>query len=285
MKAAAYTIFALVCFAFNSILCRLALKAQAIDAASFTTVRLLSGALALLVVFNLFGKRDAAKSGERGSWLSAFCLFAYAVCFSFAYINLTTGTGALILFGAVQATMIVAALVKGERPRALEWCGIVAAFAGLIYLVFPNLDAPPIFSSLLMTAAGINWGFYTLRGKASRNPLADTTGNFVRAAPLMLLVGLFFIAQIKLSPAGIFYAALSGAVASGVGYSIWYAALRFHTASSAAVLQLSVPLLAAIGGVTLMGESVTLRLMLAAALILGGIALAVLGKNQSSVQA
>lgn len=279
MKAAAYTIFALVCFALNSILCRLALKAQAIDAASFTAVRLISGAVALFVIYNLFGKKDAGELVEKGSWLSAFFLFAYAVCFSFAYVNLTTGTGALILFGSVQATMIAAALFKGERPCLIEWCGITAAFAGLVYLVFPGLDAPPLFSSLLMASAGISWGFYTLRGKESRDPLAATTGNFVRAAPMILPIALFFIAQAHVSSEGILYAVLSGAIASGVGYSVWYAALKFHTATRAAILQLSVPLLAAFGGIILLSEILTIHLILSSALILGGIGLAVFGKN------
>ncbi len=189
MKTFSYTVFALVAFALNSILCRVALGAEAIDAASFTLIRLLSGAVTLFAISQFFDKK---KSNERrGNWLSAFFLFAYAVCFSFAYLNLTTGTGALILFGSVQATMIFVALLKGERPKILEWLGLVFALSGLIYLVFPGLSSPPFSSSALMTAAGIAWGFYTLRGRASENPLAETTGNFVRAVPMTILVFLF----------------------------------------------------------------------------------------------
>lgn len=280
MKIFFYTGFALLAFAFNSILCRLALGAELIDAASFTLVRLVSGAVVLLAISSFFGKRNAAL--KQGSWLSAFFLFAYAICFSFAYISLTTATGALILFGSVQATMIVAALAGGERPGFLEWLGLLAALGGLIYLVFPGLAAPPLFSSLLMGFAGAAWGFYTLRGKKSANPLADTTGNFFRSVPMIAAASLPFLSDFHWSARGILFAVLSGAVASGIGYTVWYAALKFHTATRAAILQLSVPVLAAVGGVILLSESVTVRLIIAAVLILGGIGLAILGKNKNS---
>lgn len=278
MKAAFYTIFALVAFAFNSIFCRLALKTNEIDAASFTAIRLISGAVALSLIAPFFAQNKIRK--KRGTWLSAFFLFAYAVCFSFAYNNLTTAAGALILFGCVQATMICAALFKGERPKILEWIGLFLALGGLVYLVFPGLTAPPLFGSLLMAFAGVSWGFYTLRGKASENPLADTTGNFALAALLILPVSLLFVGQIHLSQKGILLAVLSGALASGVGYSIWYAALKFHTATRAAVLQLSVPVLAAVGGVIFLSETPSIRLIFAAVLIIGGIALAVSVKSK-----
>ncbi len=277
MKTFSYTVFALVAFALNSILCRLALGAEAIDAASFTLIRLVSGAAALVAISLFFGKKESNE--RRGNWFSAFFLFAYAVCFSFAYINLTTGTGALILFGSVQATMIFVALVKGERPKILEWLGLIFALGGLVYLVFPGLSSPPILSSALMTIAGIAWGFYTLRGKGSANPLADTTRNFVRAVPMIVFVALFFLPQIHLSQRGILLAVVSGAIASGIGYAVWYAALKFHTATRAAILQLSVPALAATGGVIFMAETVSLRLVLATVLILGGISLAILGRK------
>jgi len=277
MKTFSYTLFALVAFAFNSILCRLALGAEAIDAASFTLIRLISGAVTLVAISLFFGRKESNE--KRGNWFSAFFLFAYAVCFSFAYVNLTTGTGALVLFGSVQATMIFVALLKGERPKILEWLGLIFALGGLIYLVFPGLSSPPFFSSALMAIAGIAWGFYTLRGKGSINPLADTTGNFVRAVPMIILLSLPFIYQIKLSPRGILLAVLSGGIASGIGYSVWYAALKFHTATRAAILQLSVPALAATGGVIFLAETVSLRLILATVLILGGISLAILGRK------
>ncbi|CAN5315677.1 DMT family transporter [soil metagenome] len=276
MKIFLLTTFALVCFALNSILCRLALFSGEIDAAGFTAIRLVSGAVVLLIIFKFFGKKDAETTP--GSWFSAFFLFAYAVCFSFAYTNLTTATGALILFGSVQLTMITFALVKGERPNILEWLGLIFALGGLVYLVFPGLSAPPVFSSILMSAAGIAWGFYTLRGKGSTNPLGETAGNFVRAVPLIILVCLPLISQIHLSNKGILFAVLSGAIASGIGYSVWYAALKFHTATRAAILQLSVPVIAALGGVVFLSEEIALRLILSAFLILGGIAIAIAGK-------
>ena len=277
MKAAFYTIFALVCFAFNSILCRLALKSDEIDAPAFTVVRLVSGAVALFVILSFFRKNDAAKGNA--NWLSAFFLFAYAICFSFAYLGLTTATGALVLFGSVQLTMILFALFKGERPRRLEWLGLIVAFGGLVYLVLPGLEAPPPVSALLMICAGIAWGFYTLRGRGSANPLADTAGNFARAVPFVVLAALPFLARTHLSTKGALLAVLSGAVASGIGYAVWYTALRFHTATRAAVLQLSVPAIAAAGGVVFSSETVSVRLILASALILGGIALVIFGKK------
>ncbi len=280
MKAFFYTGFALTSFAFNSILCRFALGLNLIDAASFTTVRLVSGAVALLIIFAIFGKRKAAS--RKGNWLSAFFLFAYAVCFSFAYNELTTGMGALILFGCVQATMIIFALFKGERPGLLEWLGLFVAVGGLVYLVSPGLTAPPIFSSILMALAGIAWGFYTLRGKGSLDPLADTTGNFIRAVPFVMISVLPFLGEVHFSRQGILFAVLSGAIASGIGYAVWYAALRFHTATRAAVLQLSVPVLAAIGGVLLVSETVSMRLFISAVLIIGGIGAAILGRKKEA---
>ncbi len=280
MKPAFYTIFALVCFAFNSILCRLALKTDEIDAPSFTAIRLVSGAITLFVILSFLGKKDTPKA--EGNWVSAVFLFAYAICFSFAYLGLTTATGALILFGSVQLTMIIFALVKGERPRVLEWLGLILAFGGLVYLVFPGLESPPVLNSILMAFAGISWGFYTLRGRGSTNPLADTAGNFTRSVPFAVLIALPFLAQIHLSLKGILLAVLSGAIASGIGYSVWYAALKFHTATRAAVLQLSVPAIAALGGVVFLAESVSMRLILASLLILGGIGLVIVGKKKLS---
>ncbi|MCA1622972.1 MAG: DMT family transporter [Acidobacteria bacterium] len=277
MKTIFYTGFALVAFALNSILCRLALGTKEIDAASFTTIRLLSGVVTLIAISSFFGKKESKTKG--GNWLSAFFLFGYAICFSFAYVNLTTGTGALILFTTVQATMIFVALWSGDRPRILEWIGLFFALGGLIYLVFPGLTAPPLLSSVFMFAAGVSWGFYTLRGKGSANPLKDTTGNFVRAVPMIILASLPFIFQIHLSNKGVLLAVLSGSFASGIGYSVWYAALKFHTATRAAILQLSVPALSAIGGVIFLSEAVSVRLLIATVFILGGIAMAILGRK------
>lgn len=277
MKSFFYTSFALIAFAFNSILCRLALGADLIDASSFTFVRLVSGTVALAVIFKFFSKKRS--EGRKGSWLSAFFLFAYAICFSFAYISLTTATGALILFSSVQATMLISAIIAGERPKIIEWIGFLIAVFGLIYLVFPGLTAPPIGFSVLMAAAGTSWGFYTLRGKGSSNPLAETAGNFARTVPLVILASLPFLYQINLSIKGTVLAILSGAVASGIGYAVWYAALRYHTASRAAFLQLSVPAIAAFGGVVLISETISVRLLIASGMILGGIALSIIGRR------
>jgi drug/metabolite transporter (DMT)-like permease len=277
MKVFFYTSFALIAFAFNSILCRLALGANLIDAAGFTTIRLVSGATVLLIIGLFFGSKK--ETTQKGNWLSAFFLFAYAICFSFAYINLTAGTGALILFGSVQATMIISALFKGERPRILEWLGLFAALGGLIYLVLPGLASPPLFSSLLMAFAGVAWGFYTLRGKGSANPLAETTGNFIRSVPMIVLFSLPFLSDFHASKQGILFAVLSGAAASGIGYAVWYTALKFHTATRAAILQLSVPVLAAGGGVVLLSETISFRLIIASALIIGGIGLVILRRK------
>ena len=281
MKVAIYTAFALIAFACNSILCRLALGNETIDAVGFTTVRLVSGAVALLVISLTFNQNKAEL--KRGNWLSAFFLFGYATCFSFAYLNLTTATGALILFGSVQLTMICYALVKGERPQILEWIGLIFAFGGLVYLVFPGLAAPPILYSMLMMSAGIAWGFYTLRGRGSENPLADTTGNFIRTVPMIFLIALPFLSQIQISNNGIILAILSGAFASGIGYSIWYAVLKHYTATRAAILQLAVPALAATGGVIFLSETISVRLILASSLILGGICLAILGRRKTKL--
>ncbi len=297
MRVLAYTTFALIAFAFNSILCRLALRGDEADAAGFTAVRLISGAITLVVISFFFrsvgrphvrkgstkpkGALTYVRATDTGSWLSALCLAAYAVCFSFAYLNLTAGTGALILFGSVQMTMIAIALGRGERPQLLEWLGLAIAVGGLVYLVLPGLASPPLDSSLLMAAAGASWGLYTLRGKGSSDPLADTTGNFVKTVPFAIALIVIFFLNIHLTTRGIVLAVLSGSLASGVGYTVWYTALKFHTATRAAVLQLAVPVIAAAGGVLFMAEQFTTRLIVAGALILGGIAMTIAGKKRS----
>lgn len=278
LKTILLTIFALVAFAFNSILCRLALGNEIIDAVGFTTIRLVSGAITLSIISITLNRKQTEL--KRGNWLSAFFLFAYAICFSFAYLKLTTATGALILFSSVQLTMICFALIKGERPQIIEWLGLILAFGGLIYLVFPGLSAPPFTYSVLMMSAGIAWGFYTLRGRGSENPLAETTGNFIRTVPMILVIGLFFLSNVQISSKGIIFAVLSGAIASGIGYSVWYAILKNHTATRAATLQLSVPAIASIGGVIFLAETLSFRILLASSLILGGIGMAIFGKRK-----
>ena len=253
------------------------MRGDEIDAASFTSVRLASGAVTLIVL-NYFLSKSKNKTG-RGNWYSAFFLFAYAICFSFAYIGLTAGTGALILFGCVQLTMIGVAIWRGEKPTPIELVGLAAAFGGLVYLVLPGLTSPPPFNAGLMAAAGIAWGAYTLRGKSSSDPLADTTGNFVFSLPFMLLAIIPFLSRIQLSNRGVILAILSGAVASGIGYTVWYAALKHHTATRAAILQLAVPVIAAAGGVFFLAEAATTRLWIAGTAILGGIALTIFGRK------
>ncbi len=277
MKNFLLTAFALVCFAFNSILCRFALRTNEIDPTSFTAIRLVSGAVVLLIILTFLDKRNS--KAKKGNWLSAFFLFVYAICFSFAYVSLTTATGALILFGSVQATMLVYAIISGERPKIIEWIGFLIAIFGLLYLVFPGLTAPPLYFSILMAIAGISWGFYTLRGKGSSNPLAETAGNFVRTIPFVILASLPFVYQINLSSKGVLLAVLSGAVASGIGYSVWYAALKYHTASRAAILQLSVPAIAAFGGAFLLFETISIRLIFASCFIIGGIGMSIVGRK------
>lgn len=271
------TCFALVAFAGNSILCRLALGEGAIDASNFTVIRLFSGAVALLVVLRLFGEKSGSSS--KGSWGATWMLFIYASTFSFAYTFLDTGTGALILFGAVQLTMVTIAVVSGDRLHLSEWVGVGVAFAGFVYLVLPKVSTPSITGFVLMTTAGVSWGVYTLMGRGSKNPLSDTTYNFTRTIPLVVVMGLFFIQNADLSQKGVLLAVLSGALASGIGYAIWYVALGGLSATLAAVVQLSVPLMAAWGGVVFVSETVSFHFILSAVMILGGIALVVLGRR------
>jgi drug/metabolite transporter (DMT)-like permease len=270
---------ALVAFAANSVLCRLALGGGAIDAASFTTVRLGSGAFTLFILYRLTAGDTRASS--HGSWFAALMLFGYAVTFSFAYLSLTTATGALVLFGMVQLTMVLGALYTGERPTILEWAGLGIAVMGLVYLMRPGLSAPPLFGALLMGLAGIAWGAYSLRGRGSNAPLGDTAMNFVRALPFAVVVSLIWLPSAHFTTPGVLLAGASGAVASGCGYAIWYKALRGLTATRAAAIQLSVPLIAALGGVVFMGEILSSRLVLAAALILGGVGLNIFGRARS----
>jgi len=269
---AALTVLALIAFAANSLFCRLALAEPIIDPASYTAVRLIAGAVALWIIVVLRLNGSVGKIG--GSWISAAMLFLYAVTFSFAYISLSAGTGALILFAAVQITMIAVGLYAGERPGVLEWLGLLIAVAGLIYLVSPGVTAPSATGSVLMATAGIAWGVYSLRGRGATNPVQVTAGNFLRTVPLAIAVVLW-LPVLTITPRGLLWATLSGSITSGVGYVLWYAALPRLTATRAATLQLAVPVLAAIGGVTVLSEPVSLRLVISAVVILGGVGLAV----------
>ena len=269
---------AMIAFAGNSLLCRLALKQTSIDAASFTFIRIFSGATALWLIM----KMRNAPWKKAGNWPSGAALFAYAAAFSFAYNSLSAGTGALLLFGAVQATMILWGLRKGERLHAIQIIGLVVALSGLVVFLFPGLSASPLSGSILMLGAGVAWGVYSLRGKAEKNPAGATTGNFLRAVPLAAIVSVLLLPWVRLDRAGIGYAVISGAIASGLGYVIWYTALSGLKATSAATVQLSVPVLAATGGILLLGEPITFRYLVASIAVLGGIALVVIEKNSGS---
>ena len=277
LRVLALTSFAMLAFAGNSLLCRLALKHTHIDAASFTTIRLLSGAAMLWLVVRV---RRGARSGH-GSWLSALALFAYAAGFSFAYISLSVATGALLLFGAVQATMIGVGVWRGERLHGPQLVGLVLALGGLVGLLLPGLSAPPIKAAVLMLGAGVAWGVYSLRGQGAGDSTNVTAGNFLRAAPMALALSLFLARGTSLDRSGVVYAAASGALASGLGYAIWYAALPALRSTTAAVVQLCVPVITTLLGLALLAEPITLRVILASGAILGGIALVVLGARRA----
>ncbi|HWY41429.1 MAG TPA: DMT family transporter [Chthoniobacterales bacterium] len=330
MRVLILTVVAMIAFASNSLLCRVALKQTAIDPASFTFVRILSGAVALWLILQSRRKlivdrirragrpadglqspvgRRVSDSGERestapplvessssgsslvtghwslqnGNWPSALALFVYAAGFSFAYVDLSAGTGALLLFGAVQATMILWGFHKGERLDPTQLAGIVIALIGLVVLVFPRISAPPLISSIFMLAAGIAWGVYSLRGKTAADATATTTGNFLRAVPIALLVSLIMLPTVRSDSLGTLYAVISGAITSGIGYVIWYAALTGLKAASAATVQLSVPVLAATGGILLLHEPITVRYVIASIAVLGGILLVVIEKQRTSL--
>ncbi|MDX8396914.1 MAG: DMT family transporter [Mariprofundaceae bacterium] len=276
LKTALYTLLALVAFAANSVLCRLALGEGAIDALSFTVVRLLSGIIVLLVILRI--TVDKTSITTRGSWLSALMLFVYAITFSLAYISLDTATGALVLFAAVQITMIFINVAAGNRLHISECLGLILAFAGFAYLVLPGLTTPSLSGLVLMAASGIAWGIYTLRGRQSKYPMADTAYNFLRTTPLVIALALLAIPSMQLSSQGVMLAVLSGALASGIGYVIWYVALKGLSATEAAVVQLLVPVIAALGGMIFVSELITMRLILSGLMILGGILMVVLGR-------
>lgn len=262
------TALAMLAFAGNSILCRIALRDTAIDPASFTSLRLLAGALTLWLLL-----RFSTNHSTGGDWLSALALFVYAASFSFAYINLDAGAGALLLFGAVQLSMLAWGLLRGERFSAGQIAGLLLALSGLLILLLPGSSAPALDGALLMLLSGAAWGIYSLRGRGESNPLAATAGNFIKAVPFALVLCLLLVGQQQWDVPGVVYALLSGALMSGIGYAIWYAALPGLAAIQAASVQLSVPLLTAIAGAVLLGEAVTSTLLLSGAAILGGIAM------------
>jgi len=294
LRAAGLTTLAMLAFAGNSLLCRLALGRGLLDAGTFATVRILCGALLLTLLVSRATRHAVDPDAEpargrdrfaRGpaddarDWIAAIALAVYMVSFTFAYLSLAAGTGALLLFAAVQLTMFVAALRASERLSAGAWLGVALAVGGLCYLVAPGLTAPEPVGAALMGAAGVAWGVYSLRGRSSRDPLRSTAANFVGAVPIVAIASLFLARGHHVTTQGLLLAVGSGAITSGLGYVVWYAALRHLSAARAATVQLSVPVIAAIGGVLLLAEPLTLRLLLASIATLGGIAL-VVGSRQ-----
>lgn len=279
------TAFALSCFAANSVLNRLALGGGKIDAASYTAIRLVSGAIALWGIHSIASGSwrvpDPNRRSDRSNTFSApFFLFLYGIAFSYAYLSLSVGMGAFLLFGTVQTTMLGTSLFRGERPTLAEWAGLAIAIGGLAYLVLPGQSAPDPLGAALMVTAGVAWGLYTLRGKASQQPPLQTTAqNFLYAVPMVLVLCLFLLPNMHATAEGAAYALLSGAIASGVGYVVWYAALKGLTITQAALLQLLVPIIAAFAGAMLLSEPLTLRLAVSGFLITAGIAAALLGKR------
>lgn len=278
-KTLLYTTLALTGFAANSVLCRLALGDQSLDASSFTLIRQLFGWLALITIMKL-GRQHRPAAAPKRTWSAPAVLFVFTAAFSFAYITLDAGTGALILSGSVQLSIVLISLFSGSRLNVMEWTGFLAAVAGFVYLVLPGVTAPSPIGFSLMTVAGIAWGIYTLIGRKSRQPLADTTDNFARTLPFAVALGIFAVAtqQIVITPRGFLLAIASGSLTSGVGYALWYKALAGLSAPQSGVVQLFSPVIAAFGGLIFLSESISLRLFLAAILILGGIALVFLGR-------
>ncbi len=285
-----FTLLAMIAFAGNSLLCRAALKQTSIDPASFTSIRILAGALTLALLLRLRGRVGEAQFAPvsvatEGNWMSAAALFVYAAFFSYAYSSLTAATGALLLFGAVQFTMIGAGIFGGERLTLTQAAGLLCAFAGVTGLLLPGLAAPPLLGSGLMLSAGFAWGLYSLRGKrgGTGDATAVTAGNFLRAGAITIVLSvgaaLFAPQTISVDIGGAVYAVASGAIASGVGYAIWYTALRGLAATTAASVQLSVPVIAAVGGIIFLGETATTRLVIASVAILGGIAFVIVGQS------
>jgi len=266
----------MLAFAANSVLCRMALAGESIDAASFTAIRLASGALRLTILI-LFRAEFRGKNRHQilraGSWGSAAWLCLYATGFSFAYLSVSTATGALILFGAVQLTMMTASLISGERPGMRVWAGYSLAVAGMVFLLLPGASAPSLWGAVLMAVAGSAWGMYSLRGRTSNHPLVQTAGNFLLTLPMVAAMLLFALGRLHGNIDGVMLAVASGVLASGLGYALWYQVVSRMSGSTAATVQLSVPLLAAAGGILMMHEPITMRLLLTGMMILGGIAL------------
>ena len=267
LRTIVLTATAMIAFAANSLLCRMALGQDLIDPWSFTSIRIIAGAATLGLIVSIRGNTKKVTA----NWPGVAALFCYMVFFSFAYLSLSAGTGALLLFGAVQLTMFAVAIRRGERFSWLSWIGLCAAFAGLVYLVAPGVTAPDPAGAVLMATAGVAWGAYSLIGQKSSEPLLGTMSNFLYCVPFAVGLSALFISSAEISARGALLATVSGALASGLGYTVWYAALPRLSAGRAATVQLSVPLVAALGGVLLLSEHITFRLVVASSLTIGGI--------------
>lgn len=277
MKTSLLTILALFAFAGNSVLCRLALINGSIDPLGFTAIRLASGALILFVLIGLSKPTDhSGLVKETGSWLAAAALFFYAILFSYAYVSTDTATGALILFGSVQIAMILFSFVKGQPLSAAEWCGMLLALIGFAYLVYPELSKPSLSGFLMMVLSGLAWAVYTVLGQGAQSALRVTAYNFLRTIPMVVLLLVMLFGELAISSQGVYFAIASGALTSGLGYAVWYAALKGLTTIQAAVSMVSVPVIAAIGGLIFAGELITLRLAVASVIVLGGILVVIL---------
>lgn len=280
MRTALLTTLAMLAFATNSILARHALSDDAIDPLAFTGIRLVSGAAVLALIVFVRAKPATTSMGAlKGSWSGAASLLLYAVAFSIAYVMIGAGPGALILFASVQISMIAWAIVKGDRPALLEWAGMGIAIIALAYLVFPGLTAPPPVGAILMALAGASWGAYSLIGRGSQSPLADTAGNFIRCVPVGVVAVLAGVAYSRPTTEGLAYAICSGMIASGLGYIVWYGVLPHLSRMTAAVVQLTVPVIAALGGVVFIGEPLTVRLLIAMAGVIGGVTVTLLATD------
>ncbi len=292
VKTFILTMVALVAFAGNSMLCRLALKTMSIDAGSFTLLRLISGAVALIFLTRLFreGRQDRGRSikySDSGGWLGGFSLFVYAAFFSYAYVSLDTATGALILFGSVQISLIVYGMAKGEKLSLIEGLGFLVSCAGFAYLLLPELTKPSSVGLALMVVSGCAWAVYTVQGQGSKSPLNDTAYNFTRALPfsllLFILMAFGLLGEVTLSWRGVLLATASGALTSGIGYAVWYSALRSLSTTVAAVSQLAVPVIAAILAIMFVGEAITIRLLLSSVAVLGGISIVIMSKRSNKI--
>ncbi|MDQ6967284.1 MAG: DMT family transporter [Mariprofundaceae bacterium] len=281
LKTSLFTAMALIAFAANSVLCRLALGVHQMDAGSFTVIRLLSGIIVLYIIVAMHAKQQRTQLHFKltTNWLAAAMLFVYATAFSFAYISLDTATGALILFGSVQITMIAYSIYTGNRLNIAEWIGLAMAFIGFTYLIYPNLNSPSAIGFLLMSISGIAWGIYSIQGMHAKTALFDTAQNFIKTLPFIAILALISLPQAQFNLQGTLLALLSGGIASGIGYAIWYTALRGLSNSQAAVIQLAVPVIAAIGGVLLVSEEMTLHLMISTVMVLGGILIVISARS------